>query len=237
MHKHITRWAAAALLVASYSPMLQAQGSNNILGLPAVPQTVPASPGLKASQATGSRAASSPPASAPTALPVRPPDADIKSAISGSIKLASSYQPGQVTVRIVTDKTYVGNELRAQALQAARLVQRDIRLSCGKLCKPGVMPEPKLLADNTLSFDLILGGYAGLLSTADMINLVNARAISPGSQTPPAPAVPAPAVPAPAAVPGSSPSPISAAPVLPAASASSAPSSATTGAPTTATAQ
>ena len=158
--------------------MAQAQSSNNILGLPAVPQQAqpPQAPG------------SSPIVSRPGNAAVQPTDADVKSAISGNIKLASFYQEGLVTVRLVTDKTYVGSGPRAQALQAARLVQRDVRLSCSRLCKSGPMPAPTLLADNTLSFDLVLSGYAGTLTTTDMINLASAKAISPGAKAVVAPA-------------------------------------------------
>ena len=162
----------------------QAKSSNNILGLPAVPQQPQPQP-PQPSQAPGS----APAASRPGSAPVQPTNAEIKSAISGSIKLASFYQEGLTTVRIVTDKTYVGTGPRAQALQAARLVQRDLRLSCGKLCKPAPMPAPTLLANNTLSFDLILSGYAGILSTTDMVNLVSAKAISPGVRAVVAPAI------------------------------------------------
>ena len=157
----------------------QAQSSNNILGLPAVPQQAqqPQAPG------------SSPVVAKPGNAPVQPTDADIKSAISGNIQLASFYQGGLVTVRIVTDKTYIGSVPRAQALQAARLAQRDVRLSCGKLCKPAPMPAPTLLANHTLSFDLVVSGYAGILSTTDMVNLVSGKAISPGGKVAAAPAV------------------------------------------------
>lgn len=165
---------AALLLFGHASSGLHAQNSNNVLGLPAVPQT----PQVPQGSASGAK---------PGALPTTPIDTDAKAAISGNIKLASFYQEGLVTVRVVTDRTYVGSAPRAQALQAARLVQRDIRLSCGKLCKPGLMPAPTLLPDNTLSFDLVLNGYAGILSTADMVNLVSAKPISPGAKAVPAP--------------------------------------------------
>lgn len=124
-------------------------------------------------------------------MPVKPPDVDIKSAISGNIKLASFYKDGLVTVRVATDKTHIDSGLRAQALQAARLVQQGVRLSCGKLCKPGPMASPTLLANLTLGFDLVLRGYAGILSTADMVNLVSAKLISPAAKPVVAPAAPA----------------------------------------------
>ena len=141
------------------SPVLHAQDSNNILGLPAVPQ--------------GTTAAAS--AIRNPAAPAKPTDADIKSVLSGSLKLASFYQEGQITVRVATEKTFVGNAQRAQAMQAARLVQRDARLACSKLCKPAPMPMPVLQPDNTLGFDIVISGYEGVMSTENMINLVSGK--------------------------------------------------------------
>lgn len=174
--------------------------SSNILGLPAVPQTPAAS-------ASGPAAARPTPTPTPSAAPSAPTDADIKSALSGSIGLASFYQDGLITVRVTTAKTFVGSVPRTQALQAARLVQRDVRLACAKLCKPGPMPAPTLQADNTLRFDVVIADYVGTLSTADMVNLVSAKAIGPGGKVVPVP-VPVPTNPsvAPAVPPQATPS-------------------------------
>jgi hypothetical protein len=165
------------MLIAGHANVSHAQNNNNILGLPAVPQAPQA-------------AASGTPSAKPGTVPVAPSDAEIKAAISGSIKLASFYQEGLVIVRVETVKTYIGGVQRAQALQAARLVQRDVRLSCGKLCKPAPMPSPTLLANNTLSFDMVISGYSGTISTADMVNLVSAKPISPGGKPAPVAATP-----------------------------------------------
>jgi hypothetical protein len=155
-------------LLVGHTP-LRAQDSNNILGLPAVPQK----PAIAAS------AAKTP------AVPVKPSDADIKSVLSGNLKLVSFYQEGLITVRVSTDKTFVGDTVRAQALQAARLLQRDARLACGKLCKPAPMPAPTLQADNTLSFDIVISGYEGNMSTANMVNLASGKRLSAATQTAP----------------------------------------------------
>lgn len=214
---HFGKWMATVLLLASCLPALHAQDSNNVLGLPAVPQgaATNASPGKSATER-----------SAP-ALPAAPTDADIKSILSGSMRLASSYQSGQITVQVITEKAFMGDKLRGQALQAARLVQRDVGVPCGKLCTRGSMPAPGFLANNSLVFDIVIEGYAGLLSTADMINLVSGKPVSPGAAAPaakpPAPArapVPAPpsasasasaSAPAPALSPSPSPAPPAAA--------------------------
>ena len=154
--------------LVSNTALLYAQDANNILGLPAVPQ-VPAAAASTAKKPVVS---------------VKPSDADIKSALSGNLKLASFYPEGLIIVRVATDKTFVSNVVRAQALQAARLVQRDARLACGKLCKPAPMPAPALLPDNTLSFDVVVSGYEGVMSSADMINLVIGKPIGPAAKPP-----------------------------------------------------
>lgn len=158
-----------ALLVLGHTALLHAQDANNILGLPAVPQNIPAT------AASGTKK--------PDA-PAKPTEADIKSALSGNLRLASFYQDGLITIRVMTDKIYVGNTVRAQALQAARLVQRDARLACGKQCRPAPMPAPTLQPDNTLSFDIVVSGYEGVMSTPDMVNLVSGKRVGPAVKTP-----------------------------------------------------
>jgi hypothetical protein len=161
-----------------------AQDRDNVLGLPAVPQRLEApTPAASATSAAKKSAAMSKPAAE-----------ENKAALSGQISLASFYQPDLITVRVVTSKTFVGAAPRAEALQAAKLVQRDVRLVCGKLCQPAPMPAPRIRADNKLSFDLIVKGYAGSISTADMINMVSGKPI--GAATQAAPTLTGPAVPA-----------------------------------------
>ena len=153
-------------MVASHWPTLHAQDSNNILGLPAVPQNSPAAGTLGKAPAASTE-------------PGEPSEGEIKSMLSGSMGMASSYQNGQITVRVTTAKAFAGDKTRKQILQAAKLVQRDVGDACGKLCKPAPMPAPKFQPDNTLVFDLVIQGYAGLLSSADMVNLVSGKSVSP----------------------------------------------------------
>ena len=183
-------------LLLNMSPAIHAQDANNILGLPAVPQARAADGTFIKSPVT------------PTG-PVEASEGEIKAMLSGSMALASLYQNGQITVRVTTGKAFTGDKTRRQILQAARLVQRDVVVPCGKLCKPAAMPAPKFLPDNTLTFDIVIQGYAGLLSTTDMINLVSGKSISPATgPAPVAVAVPTvPAVPATPAAPSQLPPP------------------------------
>ena len=164
----VLRRLCVVLLVGN-TALLHAQDANNILGLPAVPQ------GPAAAASTAKK----------PAVPMKPSDADIKSALSGNLKLASFYADGLIIVRVTSDKTFVGDVLRAQALQAARLVQRDARQACGKLCKPATMPAPTLQLDNTLSFDVVVSGYEGVMSSADMVNLVSGKRVGASTKLPP----------------------------------------------------
>lgn len=156
------------VMLVGNTALLHAQDSNNVLGLPAVPQ------GPAAAASTAQK----------PATPVKPSEAEIKSVLSGNLRLASFYPEGLIIVRVATDKTFVGDALRAQALQAARLVQRDARLACGKLCKPAPMPAPTLQPDNTLSFDVVVSGYEGAMSSADMVNLVSGKRVGPAAKPP-----------------------------------------------------
>ena len=174
-----------SLLGLGYAPSLHAQDANNVLGLAAVPQRPAAAPAEAASAAK-------------KAVSIKPTDAQIKAVLAGKITAASTYQDGLITVRVATEKTFVGRAQRTQALQAARLIQRDVRLACGNLCQPAPMPPPVIQADNTLSFDIVVEGYEGSMSTPDMINLVSGKRVSAALRTTP-PAftpVPTPAVPA-----------------------------------------
>ncbi len=172
-----------SMLGLGHTPLLYAQDANNVLGLPAVPQR-PAAP-----LAAGASAS-------PKAVTTKPTDAQIKSVLSGKITAASSYQDGLLTVRVATEKTFVGDAARAQALQAARLIQRDARTACGKLCKPAAMPVPAIQADNTLGFEIVVEGYQGNMSTPDMINLVSGKRVGAAAQTAPAVINPSVALPA-----------------------------------------
>jgi hypothetical protein len=148
---------------------IHAYAQGNVLGLPAVPQTPIAEP-----QPAASGAGPKPGASAAAAQP-QVTDADIKSVLNGGVIMASSYTSTLATVRITTNTPYKGDARRKQALTAARLVQRDVRVACGKQCKPASMPAPKILPDGKLQFDMVIDGLARALSNDDMMGLLLGR--------------------------------------------------------------
>ncbi len=222
------------LVVCSASASLLAQPEANVLGLPAVPQVkapseaVPSgTPGASSAAKPGAQTSVNPSASAPKAgasAPVNQAanDSALKSVLSGGITMASSYGNTTTTVRVTTANTYPSAALAAQAIAAARLVQRDLKLSCGKLCKPAPMPAPQILKDGTLQFDMVIDGYQGPLSNDDMLSMMMAKPLPvPAAAKLAAPQPPAAAAAAkPAASPQSAPSP--AKPAAPAAAADTA---------------
>lgn len=181
-----------------------AQSETNVLGLPAVPQikapsevAPSAAPGVKPG-ANQSASASKGGVSAPASQATN--DSALKSVLSGGITMASSYGNTTTTVRVTTANTYPGAVLAAQAIAAARLVQRDVKLVCGKLCKPGPMAAPQILKDGTLQFDMVIDGYQGQLSNEDMLSMMMAKPLPVPAAPKPATAAPAiPAIPAAAA--------------------------------------
>jgi hypothetical protein len=186
---------ACALMLATPSAHAQA----NVLGLPAVPQNVqpaasapgpapagnpgaPASGATKRKPAAAASAASA--ASAARAAPQSPQinDADAKAVLSGGVTMASSYVGKVATVRVTTNNTYPGEALRRQALNAARLVQRDLALSCAWQCKPAPMPPPKVLADDKLQFEMVIDNYPRVLSYDDMIAMLLGKPLAVASK-------------------------------------------------------
>lgn len=125
---------------------------SNVLGLPAVPQK----------GANG--------APLPAAPLIR--DVDNKAILSGGMQMASSYLGKLSTVRVTTIKAFTTAQDKTSALAAARLMQRDVPLSCVAQCKSAPMPEPKILPDGRAQFDLVIDGFPRVLDSDDMINMI-----------------------------------------------------------------
>jgi hypothetical protein len=152
--KHLISFTTAVTTMALAYGTAFAQEAN-ILGLPAVPQTT----------ASGAKVAT-----APAGPLIR--DVEGKAILSGGMQMASSYAGKITTVRVTTVNAFASTEQRIQALAAARLMQRDVPLSCSKQCKSAPMPEPKLLPDGKVQFDLNVEGFPRILDRDDMINMV-----------------------------------------------------------------
>lgn len=194
MKPFICLYALAATL---WAPSALAQP--NVLGLPIVPQKPidlpvaapePASAASAASAAKGAKgakAARPKSGASAAALPVPAPvvnDANAKSALNGGVTMATSYAGTLATLRITTNTLYKEEEQRKQALTAGRMVQRDLYMACGKQCKPGSMPAPKLLPDGKLQFDLVVDGFNRVIHNDDMMDMLLGRPLAVGPASP-----------------------------------------------------
>jgi hypothetical protein len=196
------KYSLAIALCASLCAALPAYGQGNVLGLPAVPQIAPAAkPAASAADKAAQPAAS---AATPQQL-----DDQAKSVLSGGVTLASNYDGRTVTVVVTTNNTYTSQEQRKAALKAARLVQRDVKVSCAKQCKAAAsMPAPKILPGGKLEFAMVVNDYPRALSNEDMVALLLGRPLAVIAQAAPQPAASgalAPAASAPATAPASPP--------------------------------
>jgi hypothetical protein len=187
------------VLAISFLASLPAYGQGNVLGLPAVPQKAPAAT----------------PAASPAASAATPQQRDeqAKSVLSGGVTLASNYDGRTVSVVVTTNNTYTTEEQRKAAFKAARLVQRDVKVSCAKQCKAATnMPAPQILPEGKLQFAMVVNDYPRALSNEDMVALLLGKplAVIPvaapkaAATDAPASAAPASSAPAPSPAPAAS---------------------------------
>lgn len=213
----------ALLLATSASALataMSAYAQPNVLGLPAVPQNagpttmiVPVPLPAGAASAAKRKAAGAQPTQTAILQGPQIRDADAKMVLSGGVTMVSSYTDKVANVRVTTNTVYTGEPLRRQALNAARLVQRDVALACAWQCKPAAMAAPSLLADGKLQFDMAIEPFPRVLSYDDMVAMLLGKplvvapkagataqtiTVVPASAAPAAaaPAAPAPAIPA-----------------------------------------
>ncbi len=144
---------------------------SNILGLPAVPQTTAS--GAKIVPNTGPL--------------IR--DVEAKAILSGGVQMVSSYLDKQAMVKVTTINPFATEDQRRQAVEAARLVQRDLPLSCQSQCKPArTMASPKILPDGKLQFDMVIEGFPRLLDRDDMVNMIKGVPLAQKAAAPVKPA-------------------------------------------------
>ncbi len=164
---------ASALLIATAAHAQEA----NILGLPAIPQPKPGSAAPQA--ATPSAAAAS---------------RSARDVLSGEMGLQHSALAGVGRLIITTRATYTTTSAKSSALDAARLVQRDLTKSCGKQCKPEKMAPPKILPGGQLEFELAFKPLHQHLTQPQFMALLRSEPLNltPAQLTAPAVAAPAP---------------------------------------------
>lgn len=179
MH-NLLKWAAlVACTVVTGQGWAQLVGPN-VLGLPALPQTQiapPAAVSPAGKKAANPKVAAKPAQSVNPAAATNVNDANAKSVLNGGVTLASSYIDTRAIVVVTTNAPYTGDVVRKTALQAAALVQRDVRLACASVCTPMPMAKAKFLPDGKLQFEMVIEGLGRVLSDQDMINMVLGRPV------------------------------------------------------------
>lgn len=164
----VPRAALAAGLAAAFlwPVAVPAQGTGLSQFLPPVPPlTMPSAPVKPGAKGAAKASAAEPVPSGPVN----------KSILNGQVTMKLVVEPNAVQrVQIVTGRPFAPVDQFA-ALDAARAVQRDIPLSCGKLCKPARMTPPSINKDGFLSFDMAIQGLPYGLSTQDIALLLQAN--------------------------------------------------------------
>lgn len=122
----------------------------NVLGLPAIPQPKPGqtpaaniAPGT-VSQSKGKTSTSSGVQVQATRAP-----------IAGELGIQHSARDGVGRIIVTTRSTFGTAAARDTALDAGRLVQREIAQACGKQCRPEKMSAPKILSSGQLEFEIV----------------------------------------------------------------------------------
>jgi hypothetical protein len=165
----------------------------NILGLPAVPQV---KPGV-ASSAGKAASASAP---APKATPSIDPSRDI---LAGELGLQHSAINGVGRLILTTRSSFATAGAKANAIDAARAVQRDLVNACAKQCKPLKMAVPKIIASGQLEFELVFSPLYQHLNQAQFLAALQSKPLNLTAAQLAAPAASAQA--APSAEPATSP--------------------------------
>lgn len=111
----------------------------NVLGLPAIPQPKPGSPAAAAAANNKSTAA---------------PMSVNRDVLAGELGIQHSSLNGIGRLVVTTRSTFPTPAAASNAIQVARLVQRDMALACNKQCIPQKMAAPKILSSGQLEFDL-----------------------------------------------------------------------------------
>lgn len=115
----------------------------------------------------GKAAVPRPAASAPAA-PQTPVDKEI---LNGPVTVKVDVEGAVQRITIQSQRPYAPVHQYA-ALDAARAVQRDVPVACGKLCRPSRMTAPRIDAQGVLKFDIAVQGLDRNLTLPDITALL-----------------------------------------------------------------
>ena len=114
-------------------------------------------------------------------------DLQTKSVLNGMVQASVSYAGKDTQVLVFSKKRYAHAAEQAQALQAARLIQRDAALFCGSHCQVLPMPNPELQSDGRLRFVLRLTGLGSQLFQEELQALLSGSTGLPEARPQPRP--------------------------------------------------
>ncbi len=131
-------------------------------------------------------------AASPTAQPSPDPaqawaDLQTKAALNGLVQASVSYKGQEVQVLVLSKKRFTQAAAQPRALQAARLIQRDVAVFCGSHCRALPMPAPQLMPNGQLRFSLRLTGLGRQLFQEELQALLSGSTGLPAAQPSPSP--------------------------------------------------
>ena len=110
-------------------------------------------------------------------------DLQAKAALNGLVQASVFYQGKDTEVLVLSKKRFHTKLQQNQALQAARLIQRDVAIFCANHCRALPMPSPQLQADGRLRFVLRLTGLGRQLFQEELQALLSGSTALPAAQT------------------------------------------------------
>ena len=109
-------------------------------------------------------------------------DLQSKAVLNGLVLASVTYSGKEVQVLVQSKKRFSRAAEQARALQAARLIQRDVAVFCGSHCQALPMPAPQCLADGQLRFVLRLRGLGRQLFQEELQALLSGSTGLPAAQ-------------------------------------------------------
>ena len=102
-------------------------------------------------------------------------DEQTKAALNGAIEARAHYLGEMTMVKITTKRLYHTPQEKQKALQAAKLIQRDVANFCQASCTAEAMLEPLVLRNGQLIFSLRFKGLGRQLFQEELQALLQGQ--------------------------------------------------------------
>lgn len=109
-------------------------------------------------------------------------DLQTKAVLNGKVQASVSYQGKEAQVLVLSKKRFHTAAEQGRAVEAARLIQRDVAVFCGSHCQALPMPSPQLQAGGQLRFVLRLTGLGRQLFQEELQALLSGSTGLPAAQ-------------------------------------------------------